>query len=73
MITGTTVEIIHMDGLADYVPNKVLSQVMADSFKEVGLPEYTEDEKKLAKAYARTIPREDMANAKADISKKTGH
>ncbi len=72
MITGTTVEIIHMDGLADYVPNKVLSQVMADSFKEVGLPEYTEDEKKLAKAYARTIPREDMANAKADISKKTG-
>ena len=36
------------------------------------MPEYTEDEKKLAKAYARTIPREDMANAKADISKKTG-
>ena len=70
LMTGTKVEIEHMDGLSDYIPNKVLGQVMYESFKEVGLPEYTQREIDMAKSYADTFDPQALAAAKAQLAKE---
>lgn len=69
LMTGTTVEIIHMDGLSDYIPNKVLGDLMYESFKEVGLPEYTAEEKQMAKSYVDTIEKDVVALEKEKMAK----
>ncbi len=69
MMTGTSVEIIHMDGLSDYIPNKVLGDVIYESFKEVGLPEYTYNEIELAKSYTDTIEKDVIAIEKEKMAK----
>ncbi len=70
LITGTRAEIIRMDGLADYIPNKVLGDVMVESMKEIPLPVYTEEELRMAKAYAATVPEADLANARKKLAAK---
>ncbi len=72
LITGTTVEIIRMDGLADYIPNKVLGDIMRASMLEIGVPTYTDEEKALAKAYALTVPEKDLADARQKLADKNG-
>lgn len=68
LMTGTTVDIIHMDGLSDYIPNKVLGDLIYESFKEVGLPTYTEEELAMAKKYCDTISPEVIAIEKEKIA-----
>ncbi|MBQ8605035.1 MAG: amidohydrolase [Oscillospiraceae bacterium] len=55
LMTGTQLEIIHMDGLSDYIPNETLGNLMYEAFCEVGTPEYTEEELAMAKAFTDSI------------------
>ncbi len=55
LMTGTQLEIIHMDGLSDYIPNETLGNVMYEAFCEVGTPEFTAEELALAKEYYATF------------------
>ena len=71
-MTGTTVEIIHMDGLADFVPNEPLSKVMEEAMNEVEMPVYTDEEIEMAKAYTDTIPARDLADARRKAAKDAG-
>lgn len=72
LMTGTKVEITHMDGLSDYIPNETLGNLMAESFKEIGLPDYTDEELKLAKEYSDTFDRQPTATVKEKMAKANG-
>ena len=67
LMTGTRLEIVHMDGLSDYIPNETLGKVMYEAFCEVGTPEYTEEELAMAKAYYETF---DQAAAQLEKAKR---
>ena len=55
LMTGTQLEIVLNDGLCDYVPNDALSQMLYESFCEVGGPKFSEEEKALAAEFAKTF------------------
>lgn len=59
LMTDTTYERKFIDGLADTVSNHVLEQVLYDNFKELGVPNYTEEEHAFADALAQTYPGSD--------------
>ena len=55
LMTGTQLEIVLNDGLCDYVPNDTLSKLLYESFCEAGGPKFSEEEKALAAAFAKTF------------------
>lgn len=60
LMTDTVFERQFIDGLADTVTNHVLEQVLYDNFKELGVPEYTDEENDFADALAKTYPGSDQ-------------
>lgn len=59
LMTDTTFERKFIDGLADTVSNFALEQVLYDNFKELGVPEYTDEENAYADELAKTYPGSD--------------
>lgn len=59
LMTDTTFDRQFIDGLADTVSNHVLEQLLYDNFKELGVPEYTDEEHGFADALAKTYPGSD--------------
>lgn len=57
LMTGTTVEILPVDGMCDYLPNHVLSQVLQQSFEAVGAPEFDEKDRQIAAHSSRITGR----------------
>lgn len=55
LMTGTTLEIKIIDGVSDYLPNKALSELLAQCMHEVGAPEFDEDDITLAQKFGYTI------------------
>ena len=55
-MTGTTVEILPVDGMCDYLPNHVLSQVLQQSFEAVGAPEFDEKDRQIARSFQQDYP-----------------
>ncbi len=72
LMTGTKLEIIHMDGLSDYIPNETLGKLIYEAFCEVGTPEYTEEELAMAKAYYETFDRDAAQLEKNKRADKNG-
>ncbi len=72
LMTGTKLEIVHMDGLSDYIPNETLGKVMYEAFCEVGTPEYTEEEIAMAKAFYETFPQDAALKVKEKQAKALG-
>ena len=56
LMTGTTVEILPVDGMCDYLPNHVLSQVLQQSFEAVGAPEFDEKDRQIARSFQQDYP-----------------
>lgn len=54
LMTGTEFERIFIDGTAELLPNYSLEKLLYDNFKEIGAPQYTDEEKKLAAALKGT-------------------
>ncbi len=54
MMTDTTFKRQFIDGLADTVSNHTLEQVLYENFKELGVPDYTEEENAYADELAKT-------------------
>ena len=54
LMTETTYEKKFIDGLADTVSNFALERVLYKNFKELGVPEYTDEENAFADALAET-------------------
>ncbi|WP_032076838.1 M20 family metallopeptidase [Clostridium drakei] len=64
LMTGTKVEISIDSALSNFVPNKTLEMLIYKSFSKLGTPEYSENDRQLAKKF-RTSLSED--NKKSDI------
>ena len=63
MMTDTRLNAIHMGGLYNLIPNKVLSDAITKNMREIGTPSYTEEEMEFAKAIDATLSRDDKIGA----------
>ncbi|MGO3751790.1 MAG: amidohydrolase [Peptoniphilaceae bacterium] len=54
---------------ADYLPNRIISNVLYESIKEYGLPKFTEEEKLLAKKYFDSLDEEARDNGIKKLKK----
>ena len=72
LMTGTELEIVLNDGLCDYVPNDVLSQLLYESFCEVGGPRFSTEEKALAAEFAKTFDPAAVADKARTLSAHFG-
>jgi len=58
MMTGTTHRVEFVGGLYNKLLNRALTDLVVSNMREIGPPEYTEEEKKFAKEIGKTIPPE---------------
>lgn len=59
LMTGTEMRYEIVDSLADYVPNKTLSQLLNDSMQELGAPVFSQEELALAAHFSDTLTEEE--------------
>ena len=75
LMTETELEIVFDEGLSNTVPNFVLEGVMDGVFKEIGVPEYTDEERAYAQRFKDTFSLEDaltdLPNHVSDKAKLT--
>ena len=55
MMTGTTLKVEFVGGLYSKILNRTLDDLIIRNMREIGPPEYTEEEKKFAKEISKTI------------------
>lgn len=71
MMTETRVDILFDEGLSNTIPNYVLEDVLKESFRKIGIPEYTEEERAYAAQFKATFPLESESDLpKSIIDKK---
>jgi len=58
LMTGTELKIDHTGGLYNKIPNKALSEVVTANMREVGAPEYSDEEQEFAAKIAETFTKE---------------
>ncbi|MGD2201179.1 MAG: amidohydrolase [Candidatus Bathyarchaeota archaeon] len=63
LMTGTRLEVEFLGGIYNKLPSKTLSGVVLDNMREIGAPEYTEEELGFAKKIGETIPRQQKIDA----------
>ena len=56
LMTETTYDRVFIDGTSDLLPNHTLEQALYRNFEEIGVPDYTEDERAFAEALRTTYP-----------------
>lgn len=70
LMTGTALEIVFDEGLSNTVPSFALEDVLAEVFREVGVPTYTDEDRAYAGRFKATYALEDqlsdLPNAAAD-------
>ncbi len=59
LMTDTTFEKKFIDGLADTVSNFAIEKVLYENFRELGVPQYTDEENAFADELAKTYPGSD--------------
>ncbi|MGO4890429.1 M20 family metallopeptidase [Anaerobacillus sp. MEB173] len=63
LMTETEVEVVFDKACSNYIPNKVLGKTMYESLLEVGLPEFSADEKDYANEIWNTLAQNEKSNA----------
>ena len=58
MMTGTECEICIEDGLSNLVPNRVLEEVLYESFKQIGINQFDKEELKFAQEIRETLSKQ---------------
>ncbi len=58
MMTRTQVTTEFLEGIYDLVPNRPIVDLIVKNMREIGLPEYDDEDLKFARAIAATIPRD---------------
>ena len=56
LMTGTTVDILPVDGMCDYLPNHVLSEVLQKSFEATGAPQFDGQDREIARSFQQNYP-----------------
>ncbi len=67
LMTGTKMEYEITMAFSDYVANKQLASVMNDAFYELGAPEWTEEDYKLATEFLRTYNKATQKNIREEL------
>jgi len=67
LMTETRLEVEFIKGIYNKIPSKILSQIVTENLREIGPPEYTEEELEFAKKLTSTISRE----AKIEMLRKS--
>jgi len=62
LMTRTRVEVEFLEGIYNLIPNRTLAELVVSNMREIGLPEYSEEDLKFAKEITKTIPRESKIN-----------
>ena len=62
LMTRTRVEVEFLEGIYNLIPNRTLAELVVSNMREIGLPEYSEEDVKFAREIAKTIPRESKIN-----------
>ncbi|RLE96171.1 MAG: amidohydrolase [Thermoprotei archaeon] len=62
LMTRTRVEVEFLEGIYNLIPNRTLAELVVSNMREIGLPEYSEEDLKFAKEIAKTIPKESKIN-----------
>jgi len=58
LMTETDLKIDYLCGCSNKIPNRVLSELVVANMREVGAPEYTEEEQEFARRIAESVPRQ---------------
>ena len=58
LMTGTTFDVEFLGGIYNKLPNKILSDVVISNMREVGAPEYSEEELEFARKIGETVPQQ---------------
>jgi len=71
MMTETQVDILFDEGLSNTIPNFILEDVLKKSFRKIGVPEYTKEERAYAAKFKATFPKQEESDLpKSIIDKK---
>jgi aminobenzoyl-glutamate utilization protein B len=62
-MTETTMRVEFLSGCYNVLPSKALSELVISNMREIGAPEYTEEELEFAEKIAETVPREQKRDA----------
>ncbi len=60
LMTGTRMEVVFDEGLSNTVPNFTLETAMDQAFRELGVPEYTAEDRAYAARFKAAFPLEDQ-------------
>jgi len=63
LMTGTTHRVEFLGGCYNLLPNKTLSKLVVSNMREIGPPEYTEEEMEFARKIGETVPKEQKRDA----------
>jgi len=63
LMAGTTHKVEFLSGCYNLLPNKTLSEVVLVNMREIGPPEYTDEELEFASKIGETIPKEQKRDA----------
>jgi len=63
LMTGTTHKVEFLGGCYNILPNKALSDLVLANMREIGPPEYTDEEMEFARKIGETVPREQKRDA----------
>lgn len=63
LMTETEVKIDFTAGMCDFVPNKVISNVMTESLFEIGAPKFDLEDEKIAQQFFSTLSQDEISSA----------
>jgi len=63
LMTETRLEVEFVKGIYNELPNKILSEIVTSNMREIGTPEYTDEEMEFARKISETIPTENKRNS----------
>jgi len=71
MMTKTELKVEFLEGVYNYIPNRTIAELIVQNMREIGLPQYGEEDWKFAEEIAKTISHE-MKIAQLKKSKRPG-
>jgi len=63
LMAGTKYQAIFNQGLSDYIPNRILGEILYDSFVETGAPHFDDKDMELAREFTASLKDADIKNA----------
>jgi aminobenzoyl-glutamate utilization protein B len=63
LMTETQLKVEFVKGIYNKMPSRTLSEIVTSNMREIGTPEYTEEEIKFAKELAKSIPTEEKRDS----------